>query len=314
MEAPAVTRYRRPFLAPVWLTMLAVVFALIVAFVIYRSATTTVVVLVRPVEKEAGTIDDPPLSPDGEQRAERLAEMLGEKTGVGRIDAIYVSDARHAQQVITPLADRLGKRPVVIPSGDVGAMASRLTRGHDRESVLFVGDGSNVPQLVQELSGIEVGPVTEKEHDTLNEGADQVRDLTARGDVLVAIDVRREARYDKRADDTATGVNRHRQARPATGGDGDRTFHRVANDARIALRVIDDEDATREDRREVPVVDGIPTGWIEVSRVAPRPHCWSGATMLREHSERAAVILEVGDDHSIVRYEALGSGREFNVQ
>jgi phosphohistidine phosphatase SixA len=167
MEAPAVTRHRRPFLAPVWLTMLAVVFALIVAFVIYRSATTTVVVLVRPVEKEAGTIDDPPLSPDGEQRAERLAEMLGEKTGVGRIDAIYVSDARHAQQVITPLADRLGKRPVVIPSGDVGAMASRLTRGHDRESVLFVGNGNNVPQLVQELSGIEVGPVTEKEHDTL---------------------------------------------------------------------------------------------------------------------------------------------------
>ena len=65
MEAPAVTRYRRPFLAPVWLTMLAVVFALAVAFVIYRSATTTVVVLVRPVEKEAGTIDDPPLSPEG---------------------------------------------------------------------------------------------------------------------------------------------------------------------------------------------------------------------------------------------------------
>ncbi len=79
--------------------MLAVVIALIVAFFIYSSATTTVVVLVRPVEKEAGTIDDPPLSPDGEQRAERLAEMLGEKTGVGRIDAIYVSDARHAQQV-----------------------------------------------------------------------------------------------------------------------------------------------------------------------------------------------------------------------
>jgi phosphohistidine phosphatase SixA len=167
MEAPAVTRYRRPFLAPVWLTMLAVVFALVVAFAIYRSASTTVVVLVRPVEKDAGTIDDPPLSPDGEQRAERLAELLGEKTGVGRLDAIYVSDARHAQQVIAPLADRLGKRPTVIPSGDIGSMASRLTRGHESETVLFVGNGGNVPQLVRELSGIEVGPVAEKEHDTL---------------------------------------------------------------------------------------------------------------------------------------------------
>jgi phosphohistidine phosphatase SixA len=167
MEAPAVTRYRRPFLAPVWLTMLAVVFALVVALGIYRSASTTVVVLVQPVEKDAGTIDDPPLSPDGEQRAERLAQMLGETTGVGRLDAIYVSDARRAQQVITPLAERLGKRPIVIPGHDVGAIASRMTRGHDGETVLFVGNGSNVPQLVHELSGIEVGRSSEKEHDTL---------------------------------------------------------------------------------------------------------------------------------------------------
>ena len=76
MEAPAVTRYRRPFLAPVWLTMLAVVLALVVAFAVYRSASTTVVVLVRPVEKDAATIDDPPLSPDGDKRAERLGVNL----------------------------------------------------------------------------------------------------------------------------------------------------------------------------------------------------------------------------------------------
>ena len=167
MEAPAVTRYRRPFLAPVWLTMLAIVFALAVAFVIYRSATTTVVVLVRPVEKEAGTIDDPPLSPEGEQRAERLAQMLGETSGVGHLDAIYVSDARRAQQVIAPLADRLGKRPVVVPGSDIGAIASRLTRGHDSQAVLFVGTPTNVPELVHELSGVAVGAGTEKEHDTL---------------------------------------------------------------------------------------------------------------------------------------------------
>ncbi len=167
MEAPAVTRYRRPFLAPVWLTMLAVVFTLVVAFVVYRSATTTVVLLVRPVEKEAGTIDDPPLSPDGEQRAERLALMLGETTGAGRVDAIYVSDARRAQQVIAPLAERLGKHPEVVPGGDVGAIASRLTRGHDSQTVLFVGTPTNVPELVRELSGVQVGTGPEKEHDTL---------------------------------------------------------------------------------------------------------------------------------------------------
>jgi phosphohistidine phosphatase SixA len=170
MEAPAVTRYRRPFLAPVWLTMLAAFcafVALVVAVLVYRSASTTMVVLVRPAEKEAGTIDDPPLSPDGEQRSQMLAQMLGETTGVGRLDAIFVSDSRRAQQIIMPLAERLGKHPVVVPSGDIGTMASRITRGHDGGVVLFVGNGSNVPQLVQELGGIEIGRSGDTEHDTL---------------------------------------------------------------------------------------------------------------------------------------------------
>ena len=167
MEPPAVTRYRRPFLAPVWLTMLAVVLTLVVAFVVYRSATTTVVVLVRPVEKDAGTIDDPPLSPEGEQRAERLAQMLGETTGAGRLDAIYVSDSRRAQRVIAPLAERLGKHPEVISGSDIGSIASRLTRGHDSQTVLFVGTPATIPELVHELSGVQVGSGAEKEHDTL---------------------------------------------------------------------------------------------------------------------------------------------------
>lgn len=167
MEAPAVTRYRRPFLAPVWLTMLAIVCALGVAVAVYLSALTTVVVLVRPAEKEAGTIDDPPLSPDGEQRAQVLAQMLGETTGVGRLDAIFVSDSRRAQQVIQPLAERLGKQPVVIPSGDIASTASRITRGHDGGTVLFVGNGGTVPQLVHDLSGVEVGSSYDTEHDTL---------------------------------------------------------------------------------------------------------------------------------------------------
>jgi len=147
--------------------MLAVVCALVVAVVVYRSALTTVVVLVRPAEKEAGTIDDPPLAPDGEQRAQMLAQMLGDNTGVGKLDGIYVSDSRRAQQIIQPLVERFGKQPVVIPKGDIGSMASRITRGHDGDTVLFVGNGSNVPQLVDELSGIAVGPSNDTEHDTL---------------------------------------------------------------------------------------------------------------------------------------------------
>jgi phosphohistidine phosphatase SixA len=147
--------------------MLAIVVALGVAFAIWRSAYTTVVVLVRPADKEAGTIDDPPLSPDGEQRAQMLAQMFGATSGVGRVEAIFVSEGRRAQQIIAPLAERLGQRPVIVPGNDAGAVANRITRGHDGAAVLFVGNRSLVPQLVRELSGIEPAASTDREHDTL---------------------------------------------------------------------------------------------------------------------------------------------------
>lgn len=171
MEAPAVTRYRRPFLAPLWLTLLAivaVVCALGVAFAVYRSASTTQVVLVQPADKEAGTIEDPPLSPAGEQRAQMLAQMLGESTSVGRLDALFVSNSRRAQQTIAPLADRLGKRPTVVQGTDVSTLASRITREHGGQTVLFVGSGANVSGLVQELGRLDVRPPNGGgEHDTL---------------------------------------------------------------------------------------------------------------------------------------------------
>jgi broad specificity phosphatase PhoE len=167
MEPPAITRQRRPFLAPVWLSFLAFLVAIGVAFAVYRSATTTVVVLARPVEKELGTIADPPLSPEGEQRSQRLAQMFGDASGVGRLDAIYVSDVRRAQQTAAPLAERLGKRPVVVPANDVKGTAARVMREHEGGTVLVIGSSNSVPQLLRELSGLEIAPVTEDEHDTL---------------------------------------------------------------------------------------------------------------------------------------------------
>ncbi len=82
-----------------------VLFALGWAF--YNAATTTVVFLVRPAEKTPGAIDDPPLSPEGEARAERLAHMFGDETGAGRLAGIYESEDRRAQQTAAPLVERL---------------------------------------------------------------------------------------------------------------------------------------------------------------------------------------------------------------
>src|SRR6202051_2421143 len=66
MEPPAITRRRRPFLAPIWLPALLGVIVAVLAVIGYRSVTTTPVVLVRHAEKALSTIDDPPLAPEGE--------------------------------------------------------------------------------------------------------------------------------------------------------------------------------------------------------------------------------------------------------
>lgn len=159
MEPPGITRHRRPFLAPLYLSLLAaaVVFALGWAF--YNTATTTVVFLVRPVEKNVGTIDDPPISPEGEARAERLAHMFGDEVrGAGRLDAIYESADRRAEQTAAPLVERLQRAPVVFHGAQARATAARALREHAGGTILIIASGAALPEMVQELTG---GPLAD---------------------------------------------------------------------------------------------------------------------------------------------------------
>jgi broad specificity phosphatase PhoE len=164
MEAPAITRRRRPFLAPIWLPALACVLAVALAIYAYRSVSTTTVVIVRHAEKALGTIDDPPLSPEGEQRSERLALIFGERTGAGHLDAIYVTDTRRTQQTAAPLAARLHLVPVVLPAADISGIAARLLQEHRGGTVLFLGHSNTLPQLVRELSGKMIEPIPDEDY------------------------------------------------------------------------------------------------------------------------------------------------------
>ena len=76
MDPPALTRDRRPFfLAPLWLTFLSALLVFALGFSLYRSAGTTVVLLVRAASEDTASIADPPISPEGEERAQRLAHL-----------------------------------------------------------------------------------------------------------------------------------------------------------------------------------------------------------------------------------------------
>lgn len=156
MEPPAITRYRRPFLAPLWIILLVAVLGAALFVAVWRNATTTVVVLVHSVEKDPGTIDDPPLSPEGEERAQRLAQTLG--GAAARIDAIYVSDDRRARQTAAPLSERLHQAPVVFAVSEARATAERALRDHAGGTVVVVASDTTLPQMLHEVHGEDPGP------------------------------------------------------------------------------------------------------------------------------------------------------------
>jgi broad specificity phosphatase PhoE len=168
-ESPSLTRRRRTFLAPLWLLAMAGVFMLAMAFAYWNSATTTTIVLVRHAEKQVGAISDAPLSPQGEVRASRLAQMFGDSEAFGRIGRIYVTNTRRTQQTAAGLAQRLGLQPVVVDAKvDSKELARRVLRDNRGHRALVVGHSNTVPELVAAIARIEkVPPIGEEEFDTV---------------------------------------------------------------------------------------------------------------------------------------------------
>jgi broad specificity phosphatase PhoE len=160
MQTAAITRHRRPFLAPIWLTALLIVIAIAIGFEVYQSAATTTVILVRPGENALASIEDAPLALEGEQRAEQLAQLFGSTAAPGRIAAIYVAAMRRTQQTVAPLAARLGIQPVVVSDGDVDGTIARALNEHRGRTVMIVSSTEALPRFVEALSGIKLAPLS----------------------------------------------------------------------------------------------------------------------------------------------------------
>jgi broad specificity phosphatase PhoE len=157
MKRDHVSFQRRPFLTPIWLTALAAVLALSLAVFaawVWGTAGSTTVIVIRHAEKDISvSVTDPPLSPAGEARAALLARMFGDANALGRVDAIYVSQALRSRLTAAPLAARLGIRATVAPADDPRGLARRALREHAGGRVLIVGHSDTVPRIVAALSG-----------------------------------------------------------------------------------------------------------------------------------------------------------------
>ena len=147
---------RRPFLTPIWLSLLGAF--LMLSFLtfeawIWATADSTMIIVVRHAEKALGQGDDPPLAPAGEARAQLLARMFGDAHAPGHIDAMYVAPTLRDRMTAAPLAARLGLTPISAPTGDARALARRILRQQSGGRVLVVGHSDSVPELVASLVG-----------------------------------------------------------------------------------------------------------------------------------------------------------------
>lgn len=144
---------RRPFLTPLWLTVLAGLILVSLGAWFWISLDATTVIVIRHAEKVLDGSADPPLAAAGEARALLLANLFGDPKSPGHIDAIYASPTRRSRLTAAPLAARLGLTLRVEAQDDPPALARRVLRDNPGARVLIVGHSDTAPAIVAAISG-----------------------------------------------------------------------------------------------------------------------------------------------------------------
>lgn len=102
--------------------------------------------VMRHLDTPAG-VTDPDLTSAGQDNARRLATWFGPR----KLDALFVSNARRAQQSAAPLAAAKGLTPILYDPRDGAALIAQVTRSQG--DVLVVGHSNTVPDIIEQLGG-----------------------------------------------------------------------------------------------------------------------------------------------------------------
>jgi broad specificity phosphatase PhoE len=143
-------------MAPLLLPLLLLLMAAAGVYWLGTWAKTTVVVLVRHAEAGEGGSGDPDLSPAGEKRVAALGGVLDDLLVDRKVDYLYASDTRRAQQTAAPIANQFRLPINVLASSDWSRLAARIRREHRGKTVVVVGYATTLPGVINQLSGHEL--------------------------------------------------------------------------------------------------------------------------------------------------------------
>ena len=118
-----------------------------------------VIWVVRHAEKQVGK--DPQLTPQGQARAEALADLLVDQD----IKAVWSSDTARTRNTAQPLADRLGLAVMTYDPFDLDALAALLKS--QKHNALVVGHSNTIAETVTALGADAGAPVGDDEFDRL---------------------------------------------------------------------------------------------------------------------------------------------------
>ena len=133
----------------------------------YAQTQPVTVIVVRHGEKMAQPADNPPLTAEGQMRAEELLKVVRD----AGITAIYSTPYLRTVNTAKVVADGL-KLPVAeiaIPNRSVPAYADSVAARVKRDGgvVLVVGHSNTMGAVIKALGGPDVGEIADPEHDNL---------------------------------------------------------------------------------------------------------------------------------------------------
>jgi broad specificity phosphatase PhoE len=119
-----------------------------VSSVAQQNSDITTFVLVRHAEKVDDSAD-PDLSPEGYQRAERLAKMLQNIS----FDAVYSSDRIRTRETVRKIADQNSVDILLYEPHETEEEVERLLNSNPGKTVLVSGHSNTTPFFANELLG-----------------------------------------------------------------------------------------------------------------------------------------------------------------
>jgi broad specificity phosphatase PhoE len=126
------------------------------------------VILVRHAEKTATPPNDPVLSEKGDERAQKLAQMLIDT----RIDHIITSQSARTILTAQYVAEAGGLSPEIVAVGSelrahIQAVADAVHARPDGEAILVVGHSNTIPSIVGALGGSTLPDLKDENYSTV---------------------------------------------------------------------------------------------------------------------------------------------------